>query len=769
MAPCARGPWAVLVLVLSVVLVAPADAKVSVIWSRKRHLASCEPPNVFYSNQHAGGIPCCATIEGICPGGLACPVGGICSDGKPCVAGPVADRPNIILFISDDQGYCHYGNAEECRSTQTGTPVPAPKTPSLDVLSGYGTVFPVAHNTASWCFPSLASILTGRYQKDFNGQRKVSEDFCTMLPNAVRELVGEPAANDPYNQGNKVGGYCTMMAGKFTGALDESAFDATAKTGARRLGRNACIPGGTGQPPQCGTGATSPYSPFSATVTEDSDVFNWLDSLVYRQPGSNPAQYAMQHFFMWYAPRVPHQPLRSPQPVLDFLFGASGSFPLAGVMDLGQYCSGSTCQPVVSAFDENNFGTVKEYFGNIWWADDNLRELRRFLAAETAPHCIGADGRSRFDVANAANCASAGLKWSSVLPDLERNTIFIYMSDNGWQLPNSKHAYTENGYRTEMIVYDPRTLPSLPSWDPTQGTPPPPQFNPAVAHSTDVLPTMLGFAVGTSGSTPCPTSPDGITCTGKDLGAHLVTTPGGPAAPETLRHALCGHHTKRTTSPTRARFMLTRPGSIGRCTNPANAACTTSAECGAGEFCLGGFCTVDGAQTACATNMQCAAGAACLGGKCRTGPVCLGDDDCASLLDPSYVCTARSAKWCRNAPNVACTSSADCPVCPTTVAGASSPAPCGRLCETRSLKFYVNPGAVASVQLSDLFLDPDEQGLHSGDGSTLVGNMSKLDGPYANTIRRMNCCIDDWWPDVVAQSGTQCTTGFSCPADLTCE
>src|SRR5262249_14424267 len=154
------------------------------------------------------------------------------------------------------------------------------------------------------------------------------------------------------------------------------------------------------------------------------------------------AQYAMQHFFMWYAPRVPHQPLRSPQPVLDFLFGPAGSFPLAGVMDLGQYCSGPTCQPVVSAFDEDNFGTVKEYFGNIWRADDNRREPRRLFAAETAQHCIGADGRSRFDVANATNCTSAGGKWSSVLPDLERNTIFIYMSDNGWQLPNSKHAYT---------------------------------------------------------------------------------------------------------------------------------------------------------------------------------------------------------------------------------------------------------------------------------------------------------------------------------------
>src|SRR5690242_20651472 len=150
MAPCARGLVAALVLVLSCeLLVTAADAKIPVVWSRKRHLANCEPPNVFYSSKHvAGRIPCCTAAEGMCAGGQACPPSGVCaSDTKTCAPGAVTDRPNIILFISDDQGYCHYGNAEECRSVQTGTPVPAPKTPSLDVLAGYGTVFPIAHNT----------------------------------------------------------------------------------------------------------------------------------------------------------------------------------------------------------------------------------------------------------------------------------------------------------------------------------------------------------------------------------------------------------------------------------------------------------------------------------------------------------------------------------------------------------------------------------------------------------------------------------------------
>lgn len=771
MAPCARGLWAALALA---VLVGPflpvADAKVPVVWSRKRQLAKCEPPHVFYSDRHVPGRkPCCATIEGMCAGGGACPPSGVCpADNVPCVPAPVVERPNVILFIGDDQGACHYGASEECRSAQSGSPLPAPETPNLDLLAGHGTVFPVAHNTASWCFPSLGSILTGRYQKTFNGQRKVNETAFTILPGALRNLTGEPGlTDDPYNANNRVGGYCTLLAGKFTGSLDEGAFDAVAKTSGRRLGRNTCVAGGSGQPPRCGTAALTPphpYSPFTASNV--SDVFNFLDMLLYEVPGSVPPQYAMQHFFVWYAPRIPHQPLRAPEPVRDYLFGAPGLYPRGGLMNLGQWCTGPSCGAVVSAFDENNFGTVHEFYANVWWADDNIRELRQFLAAETAPHCIGADGRSRFDLATPSSCTAADGTWSGVLPDLERNTIFMYLSDNGWHLPNSKHAHQENGYRTQLLVYDPRTLPALPPVDPHVAPPPAAQTSDALAHTTDALPTILGFARGTSGSQTCPTGPDGFACDGKDLGGHLSTTPGGPAAPETLRHAMCGHQTKRTTSPTRNRFLLTRPGSAGRCTRTANPVCATSADCAPGQFCVGERCATDAASTPCSSSAQCPAGAACLGSACRMAPVCLDDSDCTALLGPGYACGGRTAKWCRNAPNVACSTTADCPVCPTV---GSSPAPCSRLCEARTLKFYVSPGSVASVEMSDLFLDPDEKGIHSGTQGTLVSSMSNLSGPYGGALRRLNCCVDAWWPDIVAQSGTQCTAGFSCPADLACD
>src|SRR5262249_44592348 len=264
------------------------------------------------------------------------------------------------------------------------------------------------------------------------------------------------------------------------------------------------------------------------------------------------------------------------------------------------------------------------------------------------------------------------------------------------------------------------------------------------------------------GSQLCPMASNGTTrCDGKDLRNQLVTTPGGPAAPESLRRSLCGHDTQRSTSPTDLRYLITREGSVGRCTNLAAPACSSDAQCQGGRVCLGGHCEPN-TEAGCSSNANCPAGAVCLGNKWRIGPACIEDADCGRLFPgQSYACVAQDTRWCRNDPSVRCTSHNDCPVCP--LGGA-----CARLCEPRRLKFYFAPVAGANAsELSDQFLDPDEDGLHNGKiGSTkLLHQMSDLSGPYGPTMRRANCCVDDWWPDP-ASIGTICSGG--CPSDLTC-
>ena len=104
-----RLAWTSLAVLAAFALATPSQA--NVLWGEKRRAAACEPPNVFYSNRHVGGMPpCCPSDDGVCPGGGVCPASGTCASGAKCLPQAVA-RPNVVLVISDDQGECHYGSA----------------------------------------------------------------------------------------------------------------------------------------------------------------------------------------------------------------------------------------------------------------------------------------------------------------------------------------------------------------------------------------------------------------------------------------------------------------------------------------------------------------------------------------------------------------------------------------------------------------------------------------------------------------------------------
>ncbi len=678
------------------------------------------------------------------------------------MASQAPTRPNVILTISDDQGSCHYGTAGECRSVQSGTPIPPPVTPNLDLLAGYGTVFPIAHNTASWCFPSLNSMLTGRYQKSFAGMRRdLSGNFRT-IPAVLRDLEGLPGTvRDPFDADNVIGGYCTLLAGKFTGAAGKTEFNGQARTGERALGRELCSSGSPGQPPLCGTQNQVSYSPL--TTLHLKDLFEFMDSVFYPVPNAVGA-FTHAPFFIWYAPRIPHAPLRAPAQIESYLFGTG----LGGMLQLGGMCRGGSCAPAVQSFSESNFGNERDYYANVWWVDDTLREIRKYLSRKSQPHCILRNGQSRFTATTPSQCT--GTWATSLAPELDRNTVIIYLSDNGWFLPDSKHNFSENGYRTRLLVFDPRTTGAVPGYLAT-GPQPPPYESPGLAHSTDLLPTILGFALGTPGSQACPVSSDRTACDGRDLRPFLrpLGAVASPLAADALsqpplRHALCGHHTQRGTAPTRQRYLLTRPGSVGRCVDRSLPACSSAGGCAAGQTCIGGHCAAT-RDVLCATASQCPRGSACLGGRCRVGPPCVDDQTCASLFPgQGTACLEQTTKWCRNAPNQACESAADCPTCPAGVGAVA--APCNRLCEARQLKLYLGTNSSAA-ELVDLFVDPDERGRRGDGDAGLFTDMSSPSGPYRNDLGRLSCCVDAWWPEG-ARGGTRCSSAYSCPADFTC-
>ena len=73
-------------------------------------------------------------------------------------AASIADRkPNIVLIVADDLGYADLG-------FQGVEDIP---TPSLDALAAGGIRLTNGYVTGTWCSPSRAALMTGRYQQRF--------------------------------------------------------------------------------------------------------------------------------------------------------------------------------------------------------------------------------------------------------------------------------------------------------------------------------------------------------------------------------------------------------------------------------------------------------------------------------------------------------------------------------------------------------------------------------------------------------------------------
>jgi len=69
-------------------------------------------------------------------------------------AAAIAEKPNIILIYTDDQGY---GDAS-CLNGQAKF-----KTPNIDRLAREGITFTDGHCSDTVCTPSRYGLLTGRY------------------------------------------------------------------------------------------------------------------------------------------------------------------------------------------------------------------------------------------------------------------------------------------------------------------------------------------------------------------------------------------------------------------------------------------------------------------------------------------------------------------------------------------------------------------------------------------------------------------------------
>jgi hypothetical protein len=712
------GRW---VLAAVVVCSTAHDAPVLGAWN------NCERPAVYYSAAHViGRSMCCRSANlpsiGVCPGGAPCPGDGQCGGGATCVPTTHASNtlPNIVLITSDDQASCEYGFMGACRTDTLGKAVPPPYTPAIDALAARGKVFPVAHNGANWCQPSRETIITGR----LIAQRGCPGGPCRP-PGALSntDSVGSPTVPTIADVLSAAGnGYCSYVIGKGS----RRGFDAT-RPG--HIGRTPCTrcgvstwsgidpvqcqfdpaacpdPGNTNNPacqtqPLCGEdiGATGP-------PTGEMNLF--LDDVVAQ--GNDGKNYLPKKFFIWYAPYLPHIPV-TPNDVIehrphltfsappdqsycrDFLFGFLCDQPSPGTVRVLGPRFPFASQTYATSFQ----GRMQGLYGNLWWLDSSVRRIRSFLANHT--------------VETAGGPAT-----------LSASTVIMFLSDNGAFLPRSKKKFTENGFRTALIVYDPR-----------HETPQGGNFivDNDVAHSADVMATVASYA-----GVPKPAE-----VPGKNLRGWLES-----ASPQPVREALCGTAT-RSLNGTKGRYILPRGGRVGQCSAPAGVGCSVDSNCNAaaGQLCAaGGTCAVPGAKP------------------------CIDDDDCRVNPGDTETCRFQDRKWCSGSPLQACTTDSQCRATCRVCAGAPSrtcavDADCGTHigpcidapddklacgCGRRMVKYYNDETGTMDL-LTDLLSDPDETGLVNGQATASASDPDQS----AKLAHRLRCCLDKWWlpPGVTA-------------------
>ena len=194
-------------------------------------------------------------------------------------AKPAARRPNVVLIISDDQGWTDYGFMGH----------KTVRTPRLDRLATQSLLLTRSYVPTALCRPSLATLSTGLYPHQHGTVGNDPKGGSRNLPGRA-EMVAqfEKLSTVPELLGRA--GYVSFQSGKwwegdprrsgFTGAMTHG----DPKRGGRHGDAGLAI-GRKGMKP----------------------VFDFIDG----------AKAAGKPFFLWYAPFMPHTPHTPPQRLLS--------------------------------------------------------------------------------------------------------------------------------------------------------------------------------------------------------------------------------------------------------------------------------------------------------------------------------------------------------------------------------------------------------------------------------------------------------------------
>jgi arylsulfatase A-like enzyme len=107
-----------------------------------------------------------------------------------------ARKPNVLMIVSDDQGYADLG-VQGCKDIPT---------PNIDALASAGTRCTSGYVSGPYCSPTRAGLMTGRYQTRFGHE---------FNPGGKGADVGLPLSQTTLADRLKAAGYATGLVGKW--------------------------------------------------------------------------------------------------------------------------------------------------------------------------------------------------------------------------------------------------------------------------------------------------------------------------------------------------------------------------------------------------------------------------------------------------------------------------------------------------------------------------------------------------------------------------
>ncbi len=253
-----------------------------------------------------------------------------------------AAPPNVVLIISDDQGWTDYSFMGH----------PHIRTPHLDKLASQSLTFRRGYVPSSLCSPSLATILTGLYPH----QHKVTSNDPPLPPGRKngrndptflaqrQEMIGyfDQVPTLPRLLGER--GYLSFQAGKWWGG--------NYKHGGFTHGMTH------GDPERGGRHGDAGLTIGRKGLTE---VNSFIDSCVERETP----------FFLWYAPFMPHSPHTPPDRLLAHYKDKAPSLEIAKYWAMCEWFD-ETCGQLLEHLDNKEIAdnTLVIYVCDNGWIQD---------------------------------------------------------------------------------------------------------------------------------------------------------------------------------------------------------------------------------------------------------------------------------------------------------------------------------------------------------------------------------------------------------------